>query len=85
MQMRRCRAVVESINTNKGVNPREEEEEEATPSAGIGSARYIGYPWPVMALVYMNLAYHELFIVPRALGSPRPTDDKPSAIRSGVG
>ena len=29
-----------------------------------------------MALVYVNLAYHELFIVSRALGSPRPTDDK---------
>jgi hypothetical protein len=32
-----------------------------------------------MALVYMNLAYHELFAVLRALGWPRPTDDKPSA------
>ena len=32
-----------------------------------------------MALVYMNSAYHELFIVLRALGSPRPADDKPSA------
>ena len=32
-----------------------------------------------MALVYVNLAYHELFAVLRALGSPRPTDDKPSA------
>jgi hypothetical protein len=32
-----------------------------------------------MDLVYMNLAYHELFTVLRALGSPRPTDDKPSA------
>jgi hypothetical protein len=31
-----------------------------------------------MALVYMNLAYHELFAMPRALGSPRPADDKPS-------
>jgi hypothetical protein len=25
------------------------------------------------------LAYHELFAVPRGLGSPRPADDKPSA------
>jgi hypothetical protein len=32
-----------------------------------------------MALVYVNLAHHELFTVPRALGSPRPTNDKPSA------
>ena len=32
-----------------------------------------------MALAYVNSADHELFIVPRALGSPRPTDDKPSA------
>jgi hypothetical protein len=32
-----------------------------------------------MALVYIYLAYHELFAVPRALGSPRPADDKPSA------
>ena len=32
-----------------------------------------------MALVYVNSAYHELFIVPRALESPRPTDDKLSA------
>jgi len=55
------------------------EEEEATPSVGIGSTRYVGYPQPVMALVYPNLAYHELFTVPRALGSPRPADDKPSA------
>ena len=31
-----------------------------------------------MALVYVNLAHHELFAVPRALGSPRPTNDKPS-------
>jgi hypothetical protein len=29
--------------------------------------------------VYVNLAYHELLAVPRALGLPRPTDDKPSA------
>jgi hypothetical protein len=29
--------------------------------------------------VYVNSAYHELSVVPRALGSPRPTDDKPSA------
>ena len=45
-------------------------------SAGIDSARYVGYPWLVMALVYVNLAHHELFVVPRALGSPRPTNDK---------
>ena len=32
-----------------------------------------------MALVYLNLAYHELFTVPRALRSPRPADDNPSA------
>ena len=32
-----------------------------------------------MALVYVNLAHHEVFIVPRALGSPWPTNDKPSA------
>ena len=32
-----------------------------------------------MALVYVNSTYHELFIVPRTLGSPRPIDDKPSA------
>ena len=32
-----------------------------------------------MALACVNLTYHELLIVPRALGSPRPTDDKPSA------
>jgi hypothetical protein len=32
-----------------------------------------------MALVYVSLAYHELFIVLRALGSPRPADGKPSA------
>ena len=32
-----------------------------------------------MALAYVNSAYHELFIVPRALGLPRPTDDKLSA------
>ena len=48
-------------------------------SASIGSARYVDYPWLVMALVYVNLAYHELFTVPRALGSPRPADDMPSA------
>ena len=53
------------------------EEEEATPSVGIGSTRYVGYPQPVMALVYPNLAYHELFTVLRALRSPRPTDDNP--------
>jgi hypothetical protein len=29
-----------------------------------------------MALVYVNLVYHELFAVPRALGLPRPADDK---------
>jgi hypothetical protein len=29
-----------------------------------------------MALAYVNLAYHELFAVLRALGSPRPSDDK---------
>ena len=33
-----------------------------------------------MALACVNLAYHELFAVPRALGSLRPTDDKPSAM-----
>ena len=32
-----------------------------------------------MALACVNLAYHELFAVPRALGLPRPTDDKLSA------
>jgi hypothetical protein len=32
-----------------------------------------------MALVYVNLAYHELFAVPRVLGSSRPTNDKLSA------
>jgi hypothetical protein len=32
-----------------------------------------------MVMVYMNLAYHELFVVLRALGSPRPANDKPSA------
>jgi hypothetical protein len=32
-----------------------------------------------MALVYVNLSYHELFVVLRALGSPRLADDKPSA------
>ena len=32
-----------------------------------------------MALVYVNSAYHKLFIVLRALGSPTPTNDKPSA------
>ena len=31
-----------------------------------------------MALVYVNLAYHELFAVPRALGLPRSTNDQPS-------
>jgi hypothetical protein len=29
--------------------------------------------------LYSFLAYGELIIVPRALGSPRPTDDKPLA------
>ena len=47
-------------------------------SAGIGGARYVGHLWPVVALVYVNSAYHELFTVSRALGSPRPTEDKPS-------
>jgi hypothetical protein len=32
-----------------------------------------------MALAYVNSAYHELFVVLRALRSPRPADDKPSA------
>ena len=32
-----------------------------------------------MALACVNLAYHELSAVQRALGLPRPTDDKPSA------
>ena len=32
-----------------------------------------------MALVYVDLAYRELFTAPRALGSPRPADDMPSA------
>jgi hypothetical protein len=32
-----------------------------------------------MALVYVNLVYHEFFAVSRALGLPRPTDDKLSA------
>ena len=32
-----------------------------------------------MALVYVDLAYHKLFTVLRALESSRPTDDKPSA------
>ena len=32
-----------------------------------------------MALVYVNLAYHELFVVLRALGLPWPTDDNLSA------
>ena len=31
-----------------------------------------------MSLVYVNSAYHELFVVPRALGSPRHPNDKPS-------
>jgi hypothetical protein len=62
----------------RGMNP-QGEEEEATPSAGISSARYGCYPRPVMALVYVNLAHHELFTVLRALGSPSPTNDKPSA------
>ena len=44
------------------------------PITGIGSARYVGYPRLVMALVYVNLAYHELFVVPRALGSSRPAN-----------
>ena len=48
------------------------------PSVGIGSARWVGYPQPVMALVYINLAYDELFALPRALGSPKPANDKPS-------
>ena len=30
-------------------------------------------------IMYLCLAYHESIIVPRALGSPRPTDDKLSA------
>ena len=29
-----------------------------------------------MALAYVILAHHELFAVPRVLGSPRPIDDK---------
>jgi hypothetical protein len=62
----------------RGMKPREEEEE-ATLSASIGSARYVGYTWPVMALVYVHLAHHKLFTVPRALGSPRPANDKSSA------
>jgi hypothetical protein len=32
-----------------------------------------------MALVYVNSAYDKLFVVLRALGSPRPADDKPLA------
>ena len=42
-------------------------------------ARYVGYPQLVVALVCVDLAYRKLFIVPRALGSPRPTDDELSA------
>ena len=37
-----------------------------------------------MALVYVNCAYHELFVVPRALGWPRPANDKPSAVTVSV-
>ena len=55
-----------------------------TPSIGIGSARYVGFSWLVLALVFMNLAYHELFVVPRALGWPRPANDKPSAVTVSV-
>jgi hypothetical protein len=40
---------------------------------------YVDYPWPVMALAYVNSVYHELFVVLRALGSPRTADDKPLA------
>ena len=49
------------------------------PSVGIGGARYVGYLRLVVALVYVDLAYHEVFAVMRALGLPRPTDDKPLA------
>ena len=78
MQTRRCRAIAESASTNEGDEAPREEEEEATPSVRIGSARYVSYPRPFMALVYVNSAYHELFAVPRALGWHKPTNDKPS-------
>ena len=38
-----------------------------------------------MALVSIDLAYRELFTVPRDLGSPRLTDDKPSTGTVSVG
>jgi hypothetical protein len=62
----------------RGIEP-PREEEEATPSAHICGSRYVCYPWLVVASVYVDLAYREVFIVLSALGSPRPTDDKPSA------
>ena len=41
-----------------------------------GTSVVLGQLWPWCVF---DLAYHELFTVPRALGSPRPADDKPSA------
>jgi hypothetical protein len=33
--------------------------------------------WPVMTLTHLLLVHHELFVVPRILGSPRPASDEP--------
>jgi hypothetical protein len=74
--------MVESASTNEGGEAPREEEEEATPSVGIGSARYISHTWPVMTLAYVNSHYHELFAVLRTLerGGSRAKQEEPDEL-----